>query len=64
LSFPNVVDRSQKVFGQYRVRTTPTTVVVNPQGRVESVLIGAAVDLEKELGALIDKLKKSQSEGA
>jgi peroxiredoxin len=64
LSFPNVVDRSQKVFGQYRVRTTPTTVVVNPQGRVESVLIGASVDLEEELGALIDKLKKSQSEGA
>jgi peroxiredoxin len=64
ISFPNVVDRSQKVFGQYRVRTTPTTVVVNPQGRVESVLIGAAVDLDEELGALIAKLKKSQSEGA
>jgi peroxiredoxin len=64
INFPTVVDRSQKVFTQYRVRTTPTTVVVNPQGRVESVLLGAAVDLEKELGILLDKLKKSQSEGA
>jgi len=64
LGFPNVADQNQRVFGQYRVRTTPTTVVVNSQGRVESVLIGAAVDLDEELGALIDKLKKSQGEGA
>jgi alkyl hydroperoxide reductase subunit AhpC len=64
ISFPTVVDRSHKVFSEYRVRTTPTTVVVNPQGRVESVLIGAAVDLNQELGTLIDKLKKSRSEGA
>jgi peroxiredoxin len=64
LEFPTVVDQAQKVFGQYRVRTTPTTVVVNSRGRVESVFLGANADLEREIGNLIDKLKKSRSEGA
>ena len=44
----------------YRVRTTPTTVVVNPDGIIETVLLGSSVDLEEALGPLLEKVKKPQ----
>ncbi len=64
LKWPTVVDRAQKVYSDYRVRTTPTTVVVSPQGKVQSVLLGSGVNLDDELGPLIADLKKTARSGA
>ena len=63
LKWPTVVDRAQKVFRDYRVRTTPTTVVVSPDGKVETVLLGSGVNLEDELGPLIADVKKTARSG-
>jgi thiol-disulfide isomerase/thioredoxin len=59
LDWPTVDDKSFLVFKDYLVRSTPTTIVVNPSGIIESVLLGSSIDLDKELGPLIEKLKET-----
>ena len=59
LDWPTVDDKGFAVFKDYLVRSTPTTIVVNPSGIIETVLLGSEVDLEKELGPLIEKLKET-----
>lgn len=56
LQFPTVGDRLQEVWNRYKIVTTPTTIVVSPDGRVDTVLLGSAIDLEKELGPRIARL--------
>jgi thiol-disulfide isomerase/thioredoxin len=63
LKWPTVVDRSQKVFSDYRVRTTPTTVVVDGGGKVKTVLLGSGLNLDQELGPLLASLKKTARSG-
>ncbi|MCZ6746771.1 MAG: TlpA family protein disulfide reductase [Acidobacteria bacterium] len=57
IDWPTVDDTGARIFQGYKVRTTPTTVVVNPHGIVEAVLIGSNVNLEQELGPLLGKLE-------
>ena len=59
IDWPTVDDKSFMVFKDYMVRSTPTTIVVNPSGIIETVLLGSSTDLEKELGPLLEKLKET-----
>jgi thiol-disulfide isomerase/thioredoxin len=64
IKFPTVVDQANKVWAQYRIVTTPTTVVVTPNGVVSTVLIGADVDLDAALGPRIAEARKGARPGA
>lgn len=64
LQFPTVADLEHKIFDEYRVRTTPTTVVVTPDGQVNTVLLGSAVDLKAELLPRIKKVRETAHAGA
>ena len=57
LGWPTVEDTGSRIFAGYKVSTTPTTIVVNPDGIVEAVLLGSDVNLDLELGPLLGKLE-------
>lgn len=61
IKWPTVDDKGTRVFQSYKVHTTPTTVVVNSEGMIETVMLGSSVDLEESLGALIAGLKQTAS---
>ncbi|MFQ5766858.1 MAG: redoxin domain-containing protein [Acidobacteriota bacterium] len=63
LQFPTLADTDFKVFKKYRVRTTPTTVVIGPDGVVSTVLLGSRVDLDGELGPRLAAVKKTADTG-
>ena len=63
LKFPVVTDDTSRTWDDYKVVTTPTTVVVMPNGRVDSVLLGSAVNLEQELDKSMSRLPKSTAPG-
>ena len=39
-TFPTLVDKGNKVAGQFRVTAIPTSVVIDRQGRIASYLVG------------------------
>jgi peroxiredoxin len=63
LQFPTVADRQSEVFRRYKVKTTPTTVVVGPDGIVATVLFGSEVDLKAELDPRLASMKKAPASG-
>lgn len=60
IDWPTVDDTGFRIFQGYKVRTTPTTIVVNPKGIVEAVLLGSNVNLDEELGPLLSKLENPE----
>ena len=64
IKFPTVVDQGGKVWKDYKVQSTPTTLVVQPKGTVDTVLLGSDVNLEQELGPRIAALRRPSRPGA
>lgn len=60
IDWPTVDDTGFRIFKGYKVHTTPTTIVVNPAGIVEAVLLGSNVNLDQELGPLLGKLEHTE----
>jgi len=49
--FPTFVDKDMAIGGQYQVISTPTIVVIRPDGIVDSVLLSGETDLGQALEA-------------
>lgn len=49
LAFPNFADRDRKIAEEYRVDSTPTYVIIRPDGVIDSVVVSGAVDMKKML---------------
>ena len=64
IKFPTVVDQGGKVWKDYKVQSTPTTLVVQPKGTVDAVLLGSDVNLDQELGPRIAALRRPSRPGA
>ncbi|MFQ5719353.1 MAG: TlpA family protein disulfide reductase [Acidobacteriota bacterium] len=64
LQFPTVSDETEDTWDAYKVVTTPTTVVVTPDGKIDTVLLGSGVDLDKELTPRIGRLAPAGDPGA
>ena len=63
LEFPVVTDDTSQTWDDFKVVTTPTTVVVAPGGLVDSVLLGSEVNLAEELSKSKTRLSKSTVPG-
>ena len=57
--FPTFVDKDMAIGGQYQVISTPTIVVIRPDGIVDSVLLSGETDLGQALEAKKREILKS-----
>ena len=64
IRFPTVVDQGGKVWKDYKVQSTPTTLVVQPKGTIDTVLLGSDVNLDQELGPRMAALRRPTRPGA
>ncbi|RNF40531.1 thiol-disulfide oxidoreductase ResA [Planococcus salinus] len=48
LSFPVVIDKSKSVMSAYNINPLPTTVLVNPEGKVEKIITGEMTEQDIE----------------
>lgn len=44
LTFPVLIDKRKDVMGSYNVRPLPTTVLINPEGKIEKIITGEMSD--------------------
>ncbi|BDH61485.1 thiol-disulfide oxidoreductase ResA [Lysinibacillus sp. PLM2] len=40
LTFPVLIDKSKSVMGTYNINPLPTTVLINPEGKIENIITG------------------------
>jgi peroxiredoxin len=57
--FPTLIDENNKIGGRFRIVSTPTFVIVGPDGTIDSVLLRGDADLGKKFQATRNKLLKS-----
>ena len=62
-SFPTFVDKDMQIGGAYQVISTPTVVVIRPDGVVDSVLLSGETDLGQALEAKKREILKTPSKG-
>ena len=48
LSFPVVIDKSKSVMSAYNINPLPTTILVNPEGKVEKIITGEMTEQDIE----------------
>lgn len=48
LSFPIVIDKTKDVMTAYNIRPLPTTVLVNPEGKIERIITGEMTEQDIE----------------
>lgn len=48
LSFPIVIDKTKDVMTAYNIRPLPTTVLVNPEGKIERIITGEMTEEDIE----------------
>lgn len=51
-TFPLLLDRQQEVGARYNVRAIPTTVFVDPSGRIQDIVVGGPLDEAALLGGV------------
>jgi cytochrome c-type biogenesis protein len=62
--FPTLIDEDHQIGNRFRVVSTPTFVIVGPDGKIDSVLLRGDTDLgEKFLAKRNELLKPAQSSG-
>ena len=44
LTFPVLIDKYKDVMGIYNIRPLPTTVLINPEGKIEKIITGEMTD--------------------
>ncbi|SOC21830.1 peroxiredoxin [Ureibacillus xyleni] len=44
LTFPVLIDKSKSVMSAYNIKPLPTTVLVNPEGKIEKIITGEMTD--------------------
>lgn len=57
--FPTLIDENNEIGGRFRIVSTPTFVIVGPDGTIDSVLLRGDTDLGKKFLATRNKLLKS-----
>lgn len=55
LSFPIVIDKTKDVMTAYNIRPLPTTVLVNPEGKIERVVTGEMT--EQDIEGYMEEIK-------
>lgn len=55
LNFPIVIDKSKSVMQAYSVKPLPTTVLINPEGKVTKVITGEMS--EQQIAAFMESIK-------
>jgi thiol-disulfide isomerase/thioredoxin len=59
--FPTLVDEDQRISNLYQVTSTPTIVIIGPDGVVDSVMISSTQDFGKKMEEIKSRLLKSGS---
>jgi thiol-disulfide isomerase/thioredoxin len=57
--FPTLIDENNKIGNRFRIVSTPTFVIVGPDGTIDSVLLRGDTDLGKKFEATRNKLLNS-----
>ncbi len=55
LSFPIVIDKTKDVMTAYNIRPLPTTVLVNPEGKIERIITGEMT--EEDIKGYMESIK-------
>lgn len=55
LSFPVVIDKTKSVLTAYNIRPLPTTVLVNPDGKIQRIITGEMT--EQDIEGFMDEIK-------
>jgi peroxiredoxin len=55
LSFPIVIDKTKDVMTAYNIRPLPTTVLVNPEGKIERIVTGEMT--EQDIEGYMEEIK-------
>ncbi|RMD97335.1 MAG: hypothetical protein D6812_15465 [Deltaproteobacteria bacterium] len=58
IAFPALVDQGNQIFRLYGVISTPTTLVMTPDGQIKAVFV-YAVDFEKVIGSRLRELREA-----
>lgn len=55
LSFPVVIDKTKSVMTAYNIRPLPTTVLVNPDGKIQRIITGEMT--EQDIEGFMEEIK-------
>lgn len=55
LDFPIVIDKNKSVMAAYNIRPLPTTVLVNPEGKIERIVTGEMS--EEDIAGYMEEIK-------
>jgi peroxiredoxin len=55
LSFPVVIDKTKSVMTAYNIIPLPTTVLVNPEGKIERIITGEMT--EQDIEGFMEEIK-------
>lgn len=55
LSFPVVIDKTKSVMTAYNINPLPTTMLINPEGKVEKIITGEMT--EKQIASYMESIK-------
>lgn len=55
LDFPVVIDRTKSVMNTYNVDPLPTTILVNPEGKIERIITGEMT--EQDIATFMEQIK-------
>ncbi|WP_017380390.1 thiol-disulfide oxidoreductase ResA [Paenisporosarcina sp. TG-14] len=56
LDFPIVIDKTKSVMEAYNVNPLPTTILVNPEGKIERIVLGGVMT-EKDIAGFMEEIR-------
>lgn len=56
LGFPIVIDKTRSVMEAYNVNPLPTTMLVNPEGKIERIVLGGVMT-EKDIAGFMEEIR-------
>ena len=57
LTFPFVIDKTKSVMGAYNIQHLPTTILVNPEGKIVRIITGEMT--EEDIAGFMESIKPS-----